>query len=588
MMTRYCGIMLSVFASAYLFSADADTGIVIDVPPCETDATAVIQAAIDSAAYFGGRAVTVRLSPGNYDISRAEASMHVYHVSNTTSAEENADPTKHIGLWFRNLSNVTLDGNGAWIVTHGEMTPFVIDGCDNVALKNFTLTAADPSVPEIKIMESEEHSVTFEVTRPSRFVVEDGHFHFEGDGWIVADGGRLTSLPEHAQVFFPERNVTVRCDSPLKGYTRALRLGDRTVMMEYEKAPDVHPGEIYQIRHGIRNEVCGFINLSRNVRIENIELNFMGNFGIVGQYSENLTYENLRCRPRPGSGRTDAGFADFVQMSGCKGRIRIANSIFEGSHDDPINIHGTHLKVVASEASDRITVRFMHGQTYGFDAFFEGDSIEIVDCHTLNPIASAMVESVERTDVYTCELKLDRPMPKLPDGYYIEDFAVENVTWTPEVEIVNNYFARTPTRGILISTRGKSLIENNLFFRTPMSAILVSDDARGWYESGPVHNLTIRRNLFIECGSPVIAVSPEIDRFDKPVHRNITIDSNRFILGGNAGTMAEVNASDNIRIKDNVIVTDDGSGNVPVESFIVNSNVSDLLVSGNSIIPIYE
>ena len=49
--------------------------------------------------------------------------------------------------------------------------------------------------------------------------------------------------------------------------------------------------------------------------------------------------------PEAGSGRTCAGFADFVQMSGCKGRILIENSYFSGAQDDPINIHGTHLAV---------------------------------------------------------------------------------------------------------------------------------------------------------------------------------------------------------------------------------------------------
>ena len=98
----------------------------------------------------------------------------------------------------------------------------------------------------------------------------------------------------------------------------------------------------------------------------------MGNFGIVGQYSENLTYEKLYCAPEWGSGRTCAGFADFVQMSGCKGKIRILDSYFEGAHDDPINIHGTHLKVMEYVSDRQVKVRFMHGQSYGFEAFIKG------------------------------------------------------------------------------------------------------------------------------------------------------------------------------------------------------------------------
>ncbi len=565
---------------ALAMASVAPSSDVIVVNHVEGDATASIQQAISEASRRNGKPVTIKLSPGNYDISRKCSSQHLYHISNTASADENPDQTKHIGLWFRNLKNVTFDGDGAWLVTHGEMTSFVVDNCDNITLKNFTLTSADPSVPEIKILAATDKSITFEVTQPSQFDIEDGHFNFKGEGWIFADGGRLTSLPEYAQVFYPDRNVTYRVDSPLKRYTSARRLDDHTVRMTYEKAPAVHVGEIYQIRHGIRNEVCGFFCNSKNISLENIEFNFMGNFGLVGQYSENLTYNNIRCRPQLGSGRTDAGFADFVQMSGCRGKVKILNSYFEGAHDDPINIHGTHLKAVASEAPDRLTVRFMHGQSYGFQPFFKGDKIEIVDRNTLCCLAPAIVKEVRQLDDYNFELLLDRNLPSLPEGYSIEDIAVENVTWTPDVEIRNNYFARIPTRGILLTTRGKCVIEDNIFFRMPMPAILLSDDARSWYESGPVRDLTIRRNTFIECGTPVIAIWPEIARYDKPVHQNITIENNRFIMRSRQAF--SMRGADNIRIERNIFELPRDS-KLTLDDLMECDNITNLTVRDNQL-----
>lgn len=558
--------------------ASAET--VIDVGPCTGDATATLREAIARAAGHNGKPVTLRLAPGNYDISREQSSRHLYHISNTASAEENPDQTKHIGIWLKGMKNVTLDGNGAWLVTHGEMTPIVIDSCTNVTLKNFTLTSADPSVPEFKVLSVDRTTMTVEITPPSQFeITEAGEFSFKGEGWRFADGAHATTYPEFAQVFYPEQNVTLRCESPLQGRRWARSLGGRVVQFGYENAPAVHAGEIYQLRHGIRNEACAFINCSRDVRIENVEFNFLGNFGLVGQFSDNLTYDNIRCRPRYGSGRTDAGFADFVQMSGCKGKIVIRDSYFEGAHDDPINIHGTHLRGVASEAPDRLTVRFMHGQTYGFQPFYKGDKVEIVDRHTLNCLSEARLTGVRRINDYDFELHLDRSLPALPDGYSIEDIAVENVTYTPEVEITGNYFARIPTRGILITTRGKSLIQDNIFFRMPMPSILVSDDARGWYESGPVRDLTIRRNTFIECGSPVIAITPEIDRFDKAVHTGITIEGNRFIMKEDTKAI-RLNAADNVVIRDNIFDLPPGS-HEDAASLIETENTTGLTLSGN-------
>jgi hypothetical protein len=47
-----------------------------------------------------------------------------------------------------------------------------------------------------------------------------------------------------------------------------------------------------------------------------------------------------------------------------------------------------------------------------------------------------------------------------------------------------------------------------------MSAVLIEADAEGWYESGPVRDVTIRNNEFIDCayqggpGNAVIAINP--------------------------------------------------------------------------------
>ena len=71
------------------------------------------------------------------------------------------------------------------------------------------------------------------------------------------------------------------------------------------------------------------------------------------------------------------------------------------------------------------------------------------------------------------------------------------------------------------------LVEGNPFNRCSMPAILVEDDAEGWFESGPVRDMTIRDNSFIGCG---IAISPQNKsvKADEPVHENIRIEGNFF------------------------------------------------------------
>lgn len=509
--------LLLVFFCQFSFQASAEEVIVVKAE--SGDATPRLQAAIEKARTMKGKKVEIRLEQGDYHLYHSSASKQRYFVSNTTSEKEDPDPTKHIALWMKDLKNMTFNGQGAHLITHGEITTFVIDQCENVKLCNFSLKAADPSVVEMTVMDTTAYTATFKVHPTSHYRIKDNQIEWYGEEWSFRGG--------IAQTFDWITNITNRCSMPTENAVSIKEAGTREISIRYNKPTSVRPGEVFQMRDAIRDEVCGFIHRSKNVELERLNLHFLGNFGIVGQYSENLTYKQLVCAPEYGSGRTCAGFADFIQVSGCKGKVRIQDSRFEGAHDDPINIHGTHLKVIQYEADNQVQVRFMHDQSYGFEAFFPGDRIEITDVHSLKCLHANVIRSVERINDYEIKLILKAPVPKAIQEV---ETVVENITWTPEVEIANNYFARTPTRGILITTRQKVCIEQNIFYRTPMSAISICNDARSWYESGPVHDVTIRDNEFIECGSPVINISPENDRPDRAVHKNISILNNRFLL----------------------------------------------------------
>ena len=538
----------SALLTAALFSISALQAETIDIYPAEKDMTREIQAAIHLSREKKHAPVTIQLRQGDYHISRSHASHQLYYISNTTSSSENPHPVKHIGLWLKGLRNVIIDGGGARLITHGEMTTFVIDSCENIVLRNFTLVAADPTVPEMTVLEVGDTHMTARIHDDTRYEISGGKLRWIGEGWSFTQ-------PVAPQVFHPGINETLRCASPLDNLVQVTELEHKIIRFDYSRRPDgIKPGQVYQMRDAIRDEACGFIHKSKNITLQNIRFHFLGNFGIVGQYSENLTYDRIFCEPELGTGRTCAGFADFVQMSGCKGKLKILNSRFEGAQDDPINIHGTHLKAVGYPSPRQIKVRFMHPQSYGFEAFFKGDKIELADAHTLLCKSRATVKSVQRLDNYEILLTVDTTLPAHLEQ---QNIVVENITWTPDVEIVGNYFARTPTRGILVTTRGKVLIRDNTFYRTPISAVFISDDARNWYESGPVRDVTIRDNTFIGCGTPVIGVFPENDKYEGAVHRNIRILSNRFRL--KPGKAISVRCTDGVEIKDNYFVSSSGT-----------------------------
>ena len=270
----------------------------------------------------------------------------------------------------------------------------------------------------------------------------------------------------------------------------------------------------------------------------------------------------------------------IIWVSGCRGMIDIRNSRFSGAHDDPINIHGTHLRVTEFLSPNRLKVRFMHDQTFGFEAFFKGDDIELVDPLSLLAVEKAKVKEAKLVTPREMELTLSGPLS--PEVIQRKDLVVENVLWTPEVRITNNYFERIPTRGILITTRRKSLIEGNTFYGMQMSGILVADDGLSWYESGPVHDLTIRRNTFFNCGEPVINIDPENREYKGAVHKNITIEENYFYMRKNSSSVIRAKAVDGLVIRHNLIYTSDAEKNKE-SNFIQTRDCNEVSVEKNRI-----
>ena len=252
-------------------------------------------------------------------------------------------------------------------------------------------------------------------------------------------------------------------------------------------------------------------------------------------------------RPAPGDRE------DLRQLRGFRAHVGleivVTDSHFSGAHDDTVNIHGTHLRIVeADRAERRLTVRFMHPETWGFQAFEAGDEIELIDGESLVPYHRNVVKDFSGRSDTDIELMLEEP---LPEGIRAGCDAVENVTWTPKATIRGNLSEYVPTRGVLCTTRGKVVIEKNVFRKHGMAAILLEDDARGWFESGLIRDMTIKDNLFEDGEAPQIHSNPQVLAADpeKTVHSGITVTGNTFT--GRAVEIRAVGTKD-FRVEGNV------------------------------------
>lgn len=506
--------------------------------------------------------VQVNFAPGRYDFHPGDAYREEYQISNTN---DDPDGAKAVGILLAGARHFRITGPGACLCYRGKMIEVCIDRCQDISVCDLQFDYHRPTVSEFAVSAVGDGYVDLAIHKDSHYSVENGKITWEGEGWSYKTG--------LAQELDLQRNEVWRRRDPLQSLTLEEL---KPFVVRARGEHELTLQRVYQLRDTRRDCAGVFTRRSKNVTWKNVNFRFLHGMGLVNQFSENLTFDSVAIAPDAASGRTSAAWADCIQVSACRGRLLVKDCTFSGAHDDAINIHGTHLRVVERLADRQIKVRFMHAQTFGFLAFNPGDQVEFVSWDSLRTYGPNRITEAQLINPKELLLTLENPVPE----QFQQNDALENVTWTPEVEIRGCRVSRIPTRGFLITTRRSVLVEDNEFLNTHMSAILVEDDAKGWYESGCVRDMTIRNNRFVQCAEPVIHVNPQNSVANKAVHRNIRIENNEFVLRG--ATLVKAKSTTGLRVTGNKIYSDrqydDGS-------FVQTSDCADAVIERNVQLP---
>lgn len=503
--------------------------------------------------------VEVHFAAGRYDFFTDNITRKKYNISNTNSQP---DSLKAIGILLEGAKHFNISGPGAEIICRGKMIEVCIDSCENISLSDLHFDYHRPTVSEFQVVAVGEDYVDLQIHKDSEYRIEDGNIIWYGEGWT----SNTRILGQELNL---ETNDVRRLWKPIEGM-QFEEIKPNLVRARGEHI--VKKDHIYQLRETFRDYAAVFTRRSKNISWKNVNFYFLHGMGLVSQFSENLTYDAVSIAPDSTSGRTTAAWADILHISGCKGKVLVKDCIFKGAHDDAINIHGTYLQVVEKISENQIKLRFMHKQTYGFLAVNPGDEIDFVDgesyeSHGLNKVSEAILLNPKEILV-----TLEKSVPRELE---LED-VIENVTWTPEVEIRGCHVSWIPTRGFLLATRKRVLVEENEFLATHMSAILVGIDANKWFESGYVRDMTIRNNKFVRCAEPVIHIEPMNVKANNSVHQNIRIENNQFLLRNEL--VLQVKSARNISVTGNTIVSEKKLND---EAVIMTSDCSDLKMGQN-------
>ncbi len=472
-----------------------------------------------------------------YDV-REDDSFHKegYYCSNTAKRHENPNGYRNAAIFLKNKKNIVIDGNGATLLIHGKMTPMLFDVCENVTVRNLCVDYACPTMSEFTVISADGESCVIRINPECLFRIEGNEIIWHGEQslsgkpyWEDSCQGNRRHIKILDRKIGQCRDFK-RSDMCFKKIERI----DEVTLRLYPENPEADFREdcVFQTRNIVRDQTGSLFQRCRNLVFEDMRIKFMHGLGIVSQFCENVTFRN--CDLTPGNGRTVASTADFFQFSGCRGKLIIENCKAWGAHDDYINVHGTHLRIVEiNNDESSMVVRFMHDETWGMQAFEIGDELEFIKWDTLIPYAKTTVSDYERINDTDIKLIVSGSLPQIEVGKDV----VENATWTPDLKVSGCDFGVTAGRGILCTTRGEVVIENNRFSNLWGPALLIEDDCNFWFESGYTRNIIFRNNTVSGCdygktwqGAHVIRYTPKVmnENSQEFVHGKLVLCGNRF------------------------------------------------------------
>ncbi len=519
------GIALATSVFAFEFEKSELKAIGL-IPDTGENMTPLIRKAIDRLKREGGGKLV--LEPGRYDFWPEGASEEFLYVSNNDSGVN----WKVFDL--SEVENIEIDGQGAELIMHGKVSPFVVRGSRSIAIKNLAIDWEVPfhSEGDVVAVDPDGRYMDLRILEGFSYRVEDGCFYHTGSG---VDNVGVKVLLEY--------NVE-RKESEFQAPDNWLGRGSC-------KAEELEPGLVrFSPKNGVKKpypivgnrmlvmqveRYCSaiFIDASEDIEMENIAIYHSGSMGVIGQLSGNISLRGVKVIPREGSSRMVSTQVDATHFVNCYGDIVYEDCRFSNHIDDAINVHGTYTPIREIVSDRSVTVERVHFQQVGVQWFRPGDRVSLTYSETMNIYHEGVVEKVEPIDAKLMTVTFKEP---LPQSMRLGD-VLDNETTQPNVVMRGCYVGKNRARGTLFKIKGKVLIEDNVFHSSG-SAIQIRGGVDGWYESGPVCDITIRKNRFENCkygvwGDSVIDILTVVPRGSKtkseePYHKNILIENNLF------------------------------------------------------------
>lgn len=478
--------------------------------------------------------IVITLPPGRYDFYPEGAAEREYYISN-----HDQDNPKLVGLPFEGMRNVVFDGQDSELIFHGRMLPVSLVRSTNCTLENFHIDFENPHISQVKILENDTiaGSIVYEVAPWVEYEIRDSAFVSKGEGWEHVSRSGIAFEGETKRLVYQSGDIRV-------GSRNVAELSPRVIKAFQWDDKRLIPGTVVAMRGSGRPAPGIFITYCTNTVLENIRIHYAEGMGVLAQMSEDITLDQVSvCLRGKDDPRYFTAQADATHFSGCKGTIVSRKGVYENMMDDAINVHGTYLKITERVDDHTLIARYMHGQSYGFDWGYPGDTIRFIRSKTMDHLDGlnviSAIQATDKPDSHGAkEFRISFEKPLEPAIHENENWGIENLEWTPKVDFRSNLVRNNRARGALFSTPKPILIFDNTFDHTSGTAILLCGDCNGWYETGACKDVYICANVFknsltsmFQFTNAIISiypVIPDLENQEKYFHSGITIKRNIF------------------------------------------------------------
>lgn len=565
-------IFIALLLCSVVFIAKA-TDKVVDIADFSKyqrpdDATPMVIAAIDYCRKI--KATKLVFSKKTYHFKRDLAVEKYVFMSN------NDEGLKRFVFDLSGMENFEVDGQGAKFILTGFLSPFLLTDSHHIRFCNFSIDYTRTFHSEAKILSVDPEGIIVSLNEKFPYKIDHQTLLFTDSAGVVYPWSDLLEFdPLKKETAYMANDLWIGSNVPVKEISPGvLRLNSPKVIGT--------PGNVMVFASALRMVPAFNLSESSDIHFYGIDIFHCGGMGIVAQNSRDIFLDKVRVTPSPGTQRVVSITADATHFSNCSGKISIENCLFENQKDDATNIHGIYSRISRIVSPFEIEVELVHRQQFGFEYVRAGLPIEFVTGPGMNKFGDRKIDrSISINKQFTKVFFKEA----IPQETKVGD-AIASTKGYPEVLIRNCTIRGNRARGILLNSRGKTLVERNTF-HVPGAAILFEGDASFWFEQSGVNGVIIRNNIFDNCnygvwGNSCIQVGSGIAKDLRSAiryHKDILIEHNTFKVFD--PRILNLYCVDGITFKNNKILQSTAyTSKFPEERQFVIENCSNVSIEG--------